>query len=183
MRQALVPILLTSALLLSGCDVFTAPSQPEDPGPGQRRAAPTRDEAFVYSASEDISGYYRPVGAVGADDFSLVQIFVGQPQAFEAWSRGERNQAFAPMVLEFSVVGGGSLRVSPDRYSVSDSRVSMQGTAPGVGAVSVDLRLDKGALATARRNLGGSEAAAMTGAVRIGDQTYSGVKLAWYGGD
>ena len=109
-------------------------------------------------------------------------MFVGQTQDFEAWEAGRRSQNFAPVMVEL-IQGGETVRILPDRYSVSDGRVRMRGAAPGVGEVSVDLRLDKGALATARRNLGGSEDAALTGSVRIGGRSLSGVKLSWYGGD
>ena len=178
-------ILLTAVgLTLAGCDMFNAPAGGgrEQPG-GADAPASSNAGAFAYSGSEDISGYYRPSGMTGADDFELIQVFVGQAHDFEAWNKGERSATFAPVMMEFSVLGGQTLRVLPERYTVSDGRVSMQGTAPDVGEVSFDARLDKGALATARRNLGGSEDAAMTGTVRVGGQSFSGVKFSWYGGD
>lgn len=175
MRRA-IPVLIAD-LVLASCDRVEAPSAPARPG----EAAAPRASAFSHDLSEDISGYYRATG-VGDGDVSLAQLFVGQMQDFEAWEAGRRSATFAPVMVELTR-GGETIRVLPDRYSVSDGRVSMQGTAPGIGPVSVDLRLDKGALATARRNLGGSEDAAMTGAVRIGGRSYSGVKLNWYGGD
>ena len=173
-----------AAISLAGCDLFEAPSQgSSEPGPGEMPTTSATAGAFAHSQSEDLSGYYRPAGMAGADDFELTQVFIGQTQDFEAWEKGQRSATFGPVMLEFAVVGGESLRVLPDRYSVSDNRVSMSGTAPGVGEVSFDARLDRGALSTARRNLGGNEAPAMTGSVRIGGQTYSGVKFSWYGGD
>lgn len=110
-------------------------------------------------------------------------MFVGQVEAFEAWERGDRAGGFAPVTMTLSAPNGRTIRVAPDRYAVSDSRVAMSGTAPGLGEVSLEARLDKGALATARRNLGGAEAPAMTGSVRLGDRTVSGMKFSWYGGD
>lgn len=181
--RTLIP-LIAVGLTLGGCDMFNAPAG----GGGEQKGgsdapAASSSGAFTYSASEDISGYYRPSGMSGADDFELTQVFVGQARDFQAWNRGERSATFAPVMLEFAVLGGQTLRILPERYSVGDDRVSMQGTAPGVGKVSFDARLDKGALATARRNLGGSEDAAMIGTVRVGGQSFTGVKFSWYGGD
>ncbi len=168
-----------AVLALTGCDLVETPQRPADPAGVD--PAPVRSGAFAHSQTEDISGYYRVEG-VAAGDLTLSQVFVGQVQEFEAWEAGRRSSTFAPVMMEF-MRGAETVRVLPDRYSVSDGRVSMRGTAPGVGEVSADLRLDKGALATARRNLGGSEDAAMTGSVRIGGRSFSGVKLSWYGGD
>ncbi|RZJ77135.1 MAG: hypothetical protein EON88_35820 [Brevundimonas sp.] len=70
----------------------------------------------------------------------------------------------------------------PTRYSVEAGRVQFEGRAAGVGAVTFDGRFDKGALATAKRNLGGDEAPVVTGRLKVGGQTAS-VRLAWYGGD
>ncbi|MFC5342301.1 hypothetical protein ACETK8_13580 [Brevundimonas staleyi] len=173
-----VGLLAAVGLSLAACEFVNAPSRPAEPGGDAARPAAS---AFAHSHSDDISGYYRASG-VSAGDLTLAQVFVGQTQEFEAWEAGRRSTTFAPVMVELTR-GGETLRVLPTRYSVSDGRVSMQGTAPGVGEVSVDLRLDKGALATARRNLGGSDEATMTGSVRIGGRSFSGVKLNWYGGD
>ncbi|MGV3579444.1 hypothetical protein [Brevundimonas sp.] len=177
MRAPLALALLT-AVSLTGCDLINAPPRPAEPGD---TPTSTASNAFSHSQSDDISGYYRPTG-LAPGDLALSQVFVGQTQDFEAWEAGRRTPGFAPVTMEFTVANT-TIRVLPDRYSVSDDRISMQGTAPGVGAVTLDARLDKGALATARRNLGGSEAASMTGTVRVGRQTVSGVKFSWYGGD
>jgi len=166
-------------LSLTGCDVFDAP-----PG-GVRAGTPAATDTgsdFVHSQTEDISGYYRPAGVTAGDGVVLNQVFIAQAQDFESWEKGERSRAFGPVMMEF-MRDGETLRVLPDRYAVSDNRVSMRGTVAGFGEVSFDARLDKGALATARRNLGGAGAPAMTGSVRIGRQSVSGVKFAWYGGD
>ena len=170
-------LLVAAGLSLAACDLVDAPSRPAEPE--GRTSAP--DNAFAHSQSEDISGVYRASG-VSEGDLTLTQVFVGQTADFEAWEAGRRSGSFAPVMAEFTR-GGETVRILPDRYSVSDGRVSMRGTAPGVGEVSVDLRLDKGALATARRNLGGAEDPAMTGSVRVGGRSFSGVKLNWYGGD
>ena len=173
-------VLAVAGLSLAACDLVDAPSRPSGSG-GEVPAAAAPGGNFTHSQSEDISGAYHASG-VSEGDLTLTQVFVGQVQDFEAWEAGRRSTTFAPVMVEFTR-GGQTVRVLPDRYSVGDGRVSMRGTAPGVGEVSVDLRLDKGALATARRNLGGNEDAAMSGTVRIGGRSFSGVKLNWYGGD
>lgn len=170
-------LVAATGLCVAACDLVPAPS---GEGGAPRETAASAG-AFAHTQSEDISGYYR-VSGVAMGDLTLVQVFVGQTQDFEAWEAGRRSAGFAPVMMEFTR-GSDSVRVLPERYSVSDGRVSMRGTAPGVGAVSFDARLDKGVLATARRNLGGAEEAAMTGSVNIGGRGFSGVKLHWYGGD
>jgi hypothetical protein len=59
----------------------------------------------------------------------------------------------------------------------------MTGTSSNGEPVTFDGQLNLGTLATARRNLGGAEEPAIVATIRIGDQTYSGVKLNWNGGD
>ncbi|MBU1345941.1 MAG: hypothetical protein KKA16_03200 [Alphaproteobacteria bacterium] len=175
-----VGAVIAVGLALAACDVLAPSTRPAGPD-GEAATAAPGGGAFSHSQSEDISGSYRATGVTGGA-LTLTQVFVGQTQDFEAWEAGRRSTTFAPVMVEFTREGQ-TVRVLPDRYAVSDGRVSMRGTAPGVGEVSVDLRLDKGALATARRNLGGSEDAALTGSVRIGGRSVTGVKLSWYGGD
>ncbi|WP_396593530.1 hypothetical protein [Brevundimonas sp. R86498] len=167
-------------LALAGCDVFTAPGTP-DSGVGREGA---RGGAFSHSQSEDLSGYYT-VGEtpVGPPEFRLTSLFVGQASAFEDWEAGRRTPGYAPVLLEFSGTGGGSERVVPDSYSVSDGRVRMTGTSADGQQIVFEGRMNAGALATARRNLGAAEVPAVTAVVRIGDRTWSGVKLNWTGGD
>lgn len=178
MRAQLAAV-LAAGMALAGCDLVQAPNRGE--AKGSETATPARDTAFSHSQSEDISGYYRASGGdVGG--LTLRQIYVGQEADFAAWEAGNRNPGFAPVMLEFTR-NGQEIRVMPDRYSVSDARVVMRGTVPDIGAVTFEARLDKGTLATARRNLGGAEEPAMVATVNIGGRGLSGVKLHWYGGD
>ena len=115
-------LLLTAAgLTLAGCDLVSAPSKPAGPGDAPE-TAPARDGAFSHSQTEDISGSYRASG-VSEGDVTLTQVFVGQTQDFEAWEAGRRSATFAPVMAEFTR-GGETIRVMPERYSVSDGRVS-----------------------------------------------------------
>lgn len=176
-------LLTTSALTLAGCDLFSAPANPDKAAEAPAPAAPTTS-AFAHSQNEDLSGFYQ-VGAaqVGPGDFSLMHLFVGQAQEFRDWEDGKRSATFAPLMLEFLVPGETTERVLPTSYSVSDGRVRMTGVNSNGERVSFDGQMNAGALATARRNLGGGEEPAVTAVIVIGDQTWSGVKLHWYGGD
>lgn len=178
-------ILLTAVgLTLAGCDLVNAPSKPAEPGGDAPATAPASGGNFAHSQSEDLSGYYQAGEAqVGPGDFSLTHLFVGQAQDFADWEEGKRSATFAPVMLEFLAPGETTERVLPDSYSVSDGRIRMTGTSSNGDRISFDGQLNAGTLATARRNLGGSEEPAITATLRIGGQTYSGVKLSWYGGD
>ena len=177
-------ILLTAVgLTLAGCDLINAPSKPAEPG-GETPATAPAGGAFAHSQNEDLSGYYQAGEAqVGPGDFSLTHLFVGQAQDFRDWEDGKRSSTFAPVMLEFLVPGETTERVLPTSYSVSDGRVRMTGVSSNGDRISFDGQMNAGALATARRNLGGGEESAVTAVIVIGDQTYSGVKLHWYGGD
>ncbi|WGM30690.1 hypothetical protein [Brevundimonas sp. NIBR11] len=179
-------LLTTTALVLGGCDMFNAPANGEraSSGPGATSAPAPAAGAFSHSQSEDLSGYYMAGEAqVGPGDFSLTHLFVGQAQEFGDWEAGERSATFAPVMLEFLAPGETTERVLPTSYSVSDDRIRMTGTNANGDRIAFDGQLNAGTLATARRNLGGSEEPAITATIRIGDQSYSGVKLNWYGGD
>lgn len=179
-------ILMTaSALTLGGCDLPTAPAAPGKAEPAVEASATASPRGpFSHAQTEDLSGYYQVGEAqVGPGDFSLMHLFVGQAQEFRDWEEGKRTATFAPVMLEFLVPGETTERVLPTSYSVSDGRVRMAGINSNGERVTFDGQLNAGALATARRNLGGGEAPALTAVVVIGDQTYSGVKLGWYGGD
>ncbi|MDY6924798.1 MAG: hypothetical protein SWI22_12685 [Pseudomonadota bacterium] len=123
-------------------------------------------------------------------DWTLEQLFLGQPADFERAQDG----SMGPMTLRFVAGGapdtaagtgeatGVTIRVQPDRYSVTDTAVHFEGRAPELGRVVFDGRLDQGALATARRNLGG-DGVVLTGALTAGGQTASDVRLTWWMGD
>ena len=176
-------LLTTAALMLAGCDMLKAPAAPDKGGESSAPAAPSAG-AFTHSQSEDLWGFYQVGEAkVGPGDFSLMHLFVGQEQEFRDWEEGKRLATFAPVMLEFLVPGEQTERVLPTSYSVSDDRVRMTGVTSNGERISFDGQMNVGALATARRNLGGEEEPTVTAVIVIGDQTYSGVKLNWYGGD
>jgi len=164
--------------LLTACDDVRAPAAPGEGGAAVRPAA----AAFSHDISGDLSGDYRPVSEVMAGGHRLTHLYLGQTADFERWHGGARSGGFAPVMIEFANASGGTVRVMPDSYRVEDGRVRFSGTNHQLGTVSFDGRLDQGALATARRNLG-EEAPVLTGVLRVGDRTLSGQTFRWYGGD
>ena len=162
-------------IAVAGCEFVSAPERPSAPPASGPNAASPVSSAFAHSQSGDISGEYRLVAPA---DGSQMRLYLGQTADFEAWEAGRRSTGFAPVMLELD-----GERVLPDSYSVSDGQVRMAGRSSRSGAVSFSGRLDKGALAMARRNLGEAEAPAMTGSITVGGATRSGLKLNWYGGD
>ncbi|WP_029415124.1 hypothetical protein [Brevundimonas bacteroides] len=174
MRRAAWLVLAALALVLAGCDLFEPPAS-ERGETGERAEAPVADGAFRHSQSEDLSGFYTPVAETGEGEARLLLVFIGQPADFEAWEKGTRDGGFAPVMLEFA----GGQRVLPERYEVSDSRVRFSGTSEALGRVTLDARLDGGALALARRNLGTDEDPAMEGTVTVDGRSFGGVKFAW----
>jgi hypothetical protein len=171
----------TAALALAGCDLVKAPDKA---APAEGAPAAPAANAFSHSQTEDLWGFYTVGEAqVGPGDYTLTYLFIGQAQEFADWEAGKRLATFAPVMLEFLVPGETTERVLPTSYSVSDSRIRMTGTSSNGEPVTFDGQLNLGTLATARRNLGGAEEPAIVATIRIGDQTYSGVKLNWNGGD
>lgn len=175
---------LAAALVLASCERAAAPSGPAGPSPS----------AFSHTLTTDLSGYYLPAEPVRAGNWSLHHIFVGQASQFEAWEGGERNAAFAPVMVQFEdatrpTVGTESgesrsrtARVLPTAYEVTDTTVTFSGRSPELGELRFEGRLDPGALATARRNLGG-DGVVLTGALVVGGRTFPDVRLRWWMGD
>ncbi len=123
-------------------------------------------------------------------DWSLDSLFLGQPAAFEGYDGGPGG----PMIMRFVAaddagaaagageVREGAARVLPTRYAVADTALRFEGRSPELGRVAFEGRLDQGALATARRNLGG-DGAVVIGTLTAGGQTVGDVRLTWWMGD
>lgn len=167
-------VAMGSALALAGCDLFETSSAKRAEN-GERPAASEAASAFRHSQVEDVSGFYTPVAETGEGEGRLLLVFIGQTPDFGAWETGPRDGGFAPVILEFA----GGQRVLPERYEVTDSRVRFWGTSEALGRVTLDARLDGGALALARRNLGTDEEPTMEGTLTVGGRSYGGVKFAW----
>ncbi|NJC42504.1 hypothetical protein GGQ87_002799 [Brevundimonas alba] len=180
-----------AALALASCD------KPAEPGPsatGGTEAPATPAPGFAHAMTSDMSGYYMPVGDVAVGKWRLNHLFVGQSTDFQSWEGGSRSATFAPVMLQFDDATSPMVetelgetrsvtaRVLPTSYAVSDTAVAFSGQSAELGRVTFEGRLDPGALATAKRNLGG-DGVVMTGRLRVGDQTVEGVRMTWWMGD
>ena len=177
---------LAFALVLAACDRTATPPDAPEPAPPAA--------GFSHTLTTDLSGYYLPAQSVRAGDWSLHHVFIGQALEFRAWEGGERSPTFAPVMLQFEdetspmvqtelgETRSGTARVLPTSYEVTDASVTFAGRSEELGEVRFEGRLDPGALATARRNLGG-EGVVMTGTLSAGDQTFRDVRLRWWMGD
>ena len=162
MRRRLVAIAVMGLLALSACERREA-------------AAPTPETArFSHRLGADISGDYRPVGEGSSQVASL---FVGQATAFTAWEAGQGGPP--PLILTLTAPQG-EVRVTPRTYVVDDQTVRMTGATPD-GEVQLQARIDQGALATARRNLG-DRTVVISGAVWIDGQSQTLALTPWSGG-
>lgn len=148
----------------------------------ERAAAPSHDtaggEAFRHALSEDVSGEYRPLTPVQIDGVALESVFIGQPSALEAWEQGRGGSA--PVVVSLSTREGG-VRVGPEAYQITDEAIRFRGLGGRGMTVTFTGRLDRGALATARRNLG-DQTPVIQGALSIGGKS-APVRLTLWSGD
>lgn len=156
-------ILLLGLLTLAGCERRDAAPQAE----------PQAVTAFRHQLSGDVSGEYRPASAGGA----VVSLFIGQGAAFDAWEAGRRD---APPLILTLMAPEGEVRVIPQTYVVDDQTVRMSGVTAD-GEVQLQARIDQGALATARRNLG-DRTVVISGVVRIDGQSQTLALTPWSGG-
>jgi hypothetical protein len=176
-------------MTLAACD--RPGERPEPPaGAPAGPAAP----AFRHEATTDLSGYYMPSSEVRIGKWGLNHIFVGQAAEFEAWTGAGPGATFAPVMLQFDDVTSPmtptelgptrsvSARVLPTRYTVTDDRIVFEGRSAELGEVRFDGRIDQGALATARRNLG-DDGTTVTGTLTAAGETVRGLRLRWWMGD
>ena len=144
----------------------------------------SKSAAFRHDLPEDVSGYYLPMEAVRVEGWRLHHVFMGQVPDFIAWESGERSASFAPVMMEFEADGQGArrTRLIPARYDVTEDRLRFEAHSRELGAVSFDGKLDQGALATARRNLG-DEGVVLKGTLKVGSRTFNHVAMRWWAGD
>lgn len=178
--RSLLAVCLLAGVTLAACD-------------GGREPAPT-GPAFVSTAEGDVSGYYLPMDEARVGKWRFDHVFVGQAADFQSWQAGEQSATFAPVMLQFddtnspmvqTEIGEArsvTVRVLPSRYTVTDGEFRFEGRSAELGVVLFNGRLDPGALATARRNLG-DEGAVLTGSLKVGDAPAQAVRLRWWMGD
>lgn len=174
MRRLLVPALIGPMLfgmaVLAGCERREV--RPEAPA-----SAPKREADFRHRLEGDISGDYRPVVEAG-EGWRVQSLFIGQAPAFEAWEAGRREAS--PLIL--TLVGpDGAVRFTPRAYALTDERLTLVAGAPGGRDARLEARIDPGALATARRNLG-DRTPVISGTVTV-EGVRLPVNLGWWNGD
>ena len=165
MKSSWVVVAVAGLLSLAACerrDAATPTSTPE--------------ATFQHRLSGDISGDYRPTGEASIQP--VASLFIGQDEAFAAWEGGSR--ASPPLILSLTVPQG-EARVLLSAYVVTDDRIQMRGSVPGLGPVELSGRIDQGALATARRNLG-DQTPVVTGTISVSGRR-TPFTLSWWGGD
>ncbi|ANC53472.1 MAG: hypothetical protein ACJAVC_001565 [Brevundimonas sp.] len=165
MKSSWVVVAVAGLLSLAACerrDAATPTSTPE--------------ATFQHRLSGDISGDYRPTGEASIQP--VASLFIGQDEAFAAWEGGSR--ASPPLILSLTVPQG-EARVLLSAYVVTDDRIQMRGSVPGLGPVELSGRIDQGALATARRNLG-DQTPVVTGTISV-NGLRTPFTLSWWGGD
>lgn len=155
---------------LAGCERREArPERPASP--------PERETDFRHRLEGDISGDYRPVAETG-EAWRVESLFIGQVSAFEAWEGGRREAS--PLILTLAGPDGAA-RFALRAYDLTDSRLTLVAVTPDGAEARLEARIDPGALATARRNLGDQTP------VIIGTVTVEGRKiplsLSWWNGD
>lgn len=168
--RRLVLVLTTATLALAAC---------ERRGPSEDSigAPPAASPVFRHRWSGDVSGGYRPV-VDNAGAWRIVDLYVGQESAFRAWEAGDRD--VSPLVLTLRGADG-EARITPTAYQAQDGTLRFEGDSERTGPVIFEGRLDPGALATARRNLG-DRTVVVTGTLTVnGDR--QAVALGWWGGD
>jgi hypothetical protein len=169
MRRLFLPVLIGLAVL-AGCERREA--RPEAPA-----SAPAREADVRHRLEGDISGDYRPV-AETAQAWRVESLFIGQASAFEAWEGGRREAS--PLILTLSGPDG-AVTFAPRVYDLTDDSLHLVGVGPDGAEATLDARIDPGALATARRNLG-DHSPVIAGAVTVKGERVP-FSLGWWNGD
>lgn len=167
MRRRLLLALVVVGVCLASCE--RRPSEEQKP---------FEASTFSHALDADVSGEYRPVEPVRLGGATFESLFIGQASAFEAWEQGKGGST--PLVLVFASADG-PRGVGPDSYRVTDEMVRFRGQAGPDLPVRFEGRLNQGALATARRNLG-DQTIVIEGRLIVGDER-TPVRLTLWGGD
>jgi hypothetical protein len=166
------------------------PSVPEAPETSERLSG------FSHEITQDVSGYYMPATPVQVGTWRLRNISVMLESDMNAWEGGEHGDVYGPIMIEFDNLASPTgvnemgqeyysetVRVLPEAYEITDTRVRFRGRSPEVGVVTLEAALDGDRLGLARRNLGSSEGPVLTGSLTVGDRTFEGQQFRWWMGD
>ena len=163
MRRLLATVAVLALVAVGACERREDHPRPQGGG----------DPAvFRHDLSGDMSGEYRPTEAAGS---AVASLFIGQETAFAAWEAGDRS---APPLILMLNGPQGEMRVLPETYRITDAAVRT-GVTPQ-GQVEIEARIDQGALATARRNLG-DRTVVISGTVQAGGRRSPVALTAWNG--
>lgn len=169
MRRLLVPALVCLAAL--------AACERRETGPASTATTPAAPASFRHRLEGDISGDYRPVSEP-TQGWRVESLFIGQASALEAWEAAQRGGA--PLILTLSGPDG-AVQIPPRAYDLTDERLHFVGLMPDGRQLVLDARIDPGALATARRNLG-DRTPVITGAMTAKGRRIP-FSLGWWNGD
>ena len=164
-------------LLLSALACLAALSACERREATPPASAPVAQAPFRHRLDGDISGDYRPVSQP-TQAWRVESLFIGQAPAFAAWEAGQRGAA--PLILSLSGPDG-TVQLLPRAYDLTDDTLHLVGVTPHGQEATLDARIDQGALATARRNLG-DRTPVITGAVTVQGRRIP-FSLGWWNGD
>ena len=172
MRRLLLTLLIGPVLIgmatLAGCERREA----------RREApAPAAEADFRHRLEGDVSGDYRPVAETG-EIWRVESLFIGQASAFEAWEAGRRGAS--PLILTLAGPDG-AVKFTPRAYGLTDERLTLVAVGPGGTEARLEARIDLGALATARRNLG-DRTPVVAGTVTVEGRSLP-FSLGWWNGD
>lgn len=169
MRRLLAPAVVCLAAL--------AACERREAGPASTATAPAATASFRHRLEGDISGDYRPVSEP-TQGWRVESLFIGQASALEAWEAAQRGGA--PLILTLSGPDG-AVQITPRAYDLTDERLHFVGVMPDGRQLVLDARIDPGALATARRNLG-DRTPVITGAMTVKGHRIP-FNLGWWNGD
>lgn len=166
----------------------TAPAAPAEP-------AIVVAQGYHHQPGLDASGYYLSPAPFMIGNYQFTHLAVGAPSDFETWEKGDRSSTFGPILIAFddttspmapNEMGGEghtvSVRVLPDDYSFDAGKLTFRGHDPKLGEVVFSGAFDQAALAQARTD-GSSQAAVLTGDLKVGAEPARRVSFTYWVGD
>jgi hypothetical protein len=192
----LAATLAAAAACVVGCKK-PAPAQPSVSAASA--AAPASPAvaapAFSHDPSLEVFGYYLPTAPVTVGQFQLRNLSLGTEEDFKNWEGNHRLASYGPVMLEFDDTSSAkttaengaegyaeTIRVLPDRYSVSSNGVSFEGHDAKLGAVSFQGRFDAHGFAAAKRG-DAPQTVVLLGELKAGGKSFPDTRFTWFGGD